>query len=49
MLHQKYVILPGQIQLHLSCEQEWGIFIARAQYIRKNTTYSSLIDRNLWE
>ena len=40
-------ILPGRIQLHLSCKQEWGIFIARAQYFQKNLTYLSLIDRNL--
>ena len=43
------MILPGQIQFHLSCEQEWGIFIARAQYIRKIPTYSSLFNRKLWE
>ena len=43
------MILSGQIQLHLSYEQEWGIFIVRARYIRKNPTHSSLIGRNLEE
>ncbi len=43
------MILLGQIQFHLSYEQEWGIFIARAQYIRKIPIYSSLINCKLWE